>query len=605
MPVIATAGHVDHGKSTLIRALTGRDPDRWEEEQRRGLTIDLGFAWTDLGGREVGFVDVPGHERFIKNMLAGVGGVDAALFVVAADEGWMPQSEEHLAVLDLIGLSHAVVALTRVDLVGPDDAELAALEVADRLEGTSLAGSEIVAVAAPVGLGLDNLRRALAGLVAAVPDRGRPRLWVDRSFTIGGAGTVVTGTLIGGSLTVGDTLVVHPAGIEVRVRGLQTHEHPVDRIGPGNRAAVNLSGIDRDAVERGAMLGRPGHWRTTTRLLADLRTVRSLTDPVSDRGSFHAHIGSGAHPARITLLEGAELRGVGAALLTLEEPVVAAAGDHVILREVGRRSVVAGGVILDPHPAARRREVIDSLSGLRAATDPDTRATALLEVRGIATVSDIAADSGGGTVTATVGEGEVMVSAGAAARLDTAAMAAVEAHHTANPLRLGMPLPALASAIGVTAALAQAVVAASPRLLLEGPVVRSVSFVPRLAGAAESAWEAARNTLETAGFAAPRRDELGLGDEVIHALIRGGALVAVGDDLVYLPETLAGIVAAAGSLADGFTVADFRDAMGITRKHAVPLLEWMDRSGVTRRVGDGRNLRRRPDATPPDGAPSR
>jgi len=200
MPVIATAGHVDHGKSTLVLALTGRDPDRWAEEKRRGLTIDLGFAWTDLGGRPVGFVDVPGHERFVKNMLAGVDGADAALFVVAADEGWKPQSEEHLAVLDLIGIERGVVALTRADIVDDDRLELAALEVGERLEGTTLEGSEVVATAAPSGRGIDRLRDALAGALDGVTDedRGRPRLWIDRSFTIGGAGTIVTGTLVGG-----------------------------------------------------------------------------------------------------------------------------------------------------------------------------------------------------------------------------------------------------------------------------------------------------------------------------------------------------------------------------------------------------------------------
>ena len=604
MPVITTAGHVDHGKSTLVRALTGRDPDRWAEEQRRGLTIDLGFAWTDLGGREVGFVDVPGHERFIKNMLAGVDGVDAALFVVAADEGWMPQSEEHLAVLDLIGVTRAVVALTRVDLVDADEAELAALEVADRLEGTTLAGAEVVPVSAPAGIGMDRLRDALAGVLGTSVDRGRPRLWIDRSFTIGGAGTVVTGTLTGGSIAVGDTLLAFPTGVEVRARGLQTHERAVERIGPGNRAAVNLSGIDRDALERGAMLGLPGQWRTTTRLLVDLRTVRSLDDAVSDRGSFHVHIGSGAYPARISLLEGSDLRGRGAALITLDSPVVAAIGDHVILREVGRRSVVAGGAVLDPHPSSRRKEVIASLDRLRDAADPDARAAALLDIRGVASRSELAADSGGGNIAGTIAEGDTIVSSQAAARLDETAATAVESHHAANPLRPGMPLPALASALRIPPGLAEAVVAASTRLVLEGPVVRSAQFAPRLAGAAESAWTAARGALETSGFTAPRRMDLGLSDEVIHALVREGALVAVGDDLVYLPETLDAIVTAAGSLADGFTVADFRDALGITRKHAVPLLEWMDRSGATRRVGNGRLIRRR-DATTPGGAPSR
>jgi selenocysteine-specific elongation factor len=593
MPVIATAGHVDHGKSTLVRALTGRDPDRWEEEQRRGLTIDLGFAWTDLEGREVGFVDVPGHERFIKNMLAGVDGVDAALFVVAADEGWMPQSEEHLAVLDLIGVRRAVVALTRVDLVSGDEAELAALEVADRLEGTALAGAEIVPVAAPQGIGLGQLRHSLAALLGPAEDRDRPRLWVDRSFIIGGAGTVVTGTLVGGTLALGDTLEVLPGGIPVRVRGLQTHERVVQSIGPGNRAAVNLSGIDRSAVERGTMLGRPGKWRTTTRLLADLRAVRSLGDPITDRGSFHAHIGSGSHPARITLIEGDTLTTSGAALITFEFPVVAAAGDHIILREVGRRSVVAGGVILDPHPAPRRRDAAVSVAVLRQAADPDARATALLAVREIAPRPEIAADSGGGEIAAALVAGDIFVSPSAAIRIEQAALELVRTHHRDNPLRPGMPLPALATALRVAPLVLEEVVAVSPALVAEGPTVRDAGFVPRLEGTGQEAWEEARTALVTAGFAAPRRRELGLQEEVVHALIRAGMLVPVGDDLVYLPETLDAIVTTAAVLGDGFSVGDFRDALGITRKHAVPLLEWMDAGGMTRRTGDVRSFRER------------
>ncbi|MEK7251635.1 MAG: selenocysteine-specific translation elongation factor [Actinomycetota bacterium] len=605
MPVIATAGHVDHGKSTLVRALTGRDPDRWEEERRRGLTIDLGFAWTDLGGVDVGFVDVPGHERFIKNMLAGIGGADAALFVIAADEGWMPQSEEHLAVLDLIGVTRAVIALTRVDLVSVDEAELAALAVSEHLEGTSLAGSEIVPVSAPMGTGLEHLRRSLAGLVGVPADHRRPRLWIDRSFTIDGAGTVVTGTLTGGTVSVGDTLVVQPGDHEVRVRGLQTHEHSVETIGPGNRAAINLIGVEREAVKRGAMLGRPAQWQTTTRLLADLRTVRSLTDPVTDRGSFHAHIGSGDYPARVSLLEGNDLRGSGAVLITLDQPVPTAAGDHLILREVGRRSVVAGGTVLDPHPSRTRRDITASLETLRGATDPDLRAEALLSIRGITSAHALSEDAAGGNARAALTDGDLITSHKAAAQLEESAYEAVSAYHAHNPLRPGLPLPSLASSLGIPPGLTEAMVAASPRLVMEGPVVRSSAFTPTLETAQAREWTAARLALEAAGFAAPARDDLGLEEEVLHALVRDGMLVRIGPDLVYLPATLDAIVASAGSLPEGFSVAGFRDALGITRRHAIPLLEWMDEHGITRRVGDTRTLKRPPDATPPGDARSR
>jgi selenocysteine-specific elongation factor len=343
----------------------------------------------------------------------------------------MPQSEEHLAVLDLIGVRRAVVALTRVDLVSGDEAELAALEVADRLEGTALAGAEIVPVAAPQGVGLGQLRHSLAALLGPAEDRDRPRLWVDRSFIIGGAGTVVTGTLVGGTLALGDTLEVLPGGIPVRVRGLQTHERVVQSIGPGNRAAVNLSGIDRSAVERGTMLGRPGEWRTTTRLLADLRAVRSLGDPITDRGSFHAHIGSGSHPARITLVEGDTLTASGAALITFEFPVVAAAGDHIILRVGGRRSVVAGGVILDPHPAPRRRDAAVAVAVLRLAADPCPPSPRLAVRRSAALRSPP-------TAVVTALRSAVISNAAAAIRIGRLSWST---HHRDNPLRPGMLYP--------------------------------------------------------------------------------------------------------------------------------------------------------------------
>ena len=271
MRVIATAGHVDHGKSSLVLALTGTDPDRLEEEHRRGLTIDLGFAHTtvadDVGAEDIAFVDVPGHVRFLRNMLAGVGGVDACLFVVAATEGWKPQSEEHLRILELVGVHHGVIALTKIDVLDDADlVELAVLEVAERVAGTFLAGAPIVPVAAPSGIGLDRLGAELAGLARrtpASPDRGRPRLWIDRVFAARGSGTVVTGTLTDGAVEVDQHVVVEPAGQRARVRAIQTLGVPVDRIGPGNRVALNLAGVDRHELTRGDVVVTLGRWRAT------------------------------------------------------------------------------------------------------------------------------------------------------------------------------------------------------------------------------------------------------------------------------------------------------------------------------------------------------
>lgn len=598
MPVVVTAGHVDHGKSTLVEALTGRNPDRWAEERRRGMTIDLGFAWTHLGGLETGFIDVPGHERFIKNMLVGVEGVDAALFVVAADEGWMPQSEEHLAILDLIGVDRGVVALTRADLVDSETLELAEIEVAEQLAGTSLEGVAILPVAAPRGEGLEALRTALAGLVAPAPDLHRPRLWVDRAFTIGGAGTVVTGTLVGGTISVDDVLMLYPDEREVRVRGLHNHDRPMPSITPGNRAAVNLAGVGRDEVARGAMLGLPGRWRSSDRIVVDLRLVRSPSGPLRDRGSFHVHIGSGSHPARLSLVDDPP----GAALLRLATPVPVAAGQHVVLREVGRRAVVAGGVVLDPRPPPRRRQVIESLPRLRTAATPDERADALLATRRSATLGELAADSGGGTPDPALMAGDLATTGDEARRIESAAVDRLDRYHRENPLRPGMPLPTLATSLRLPAPLLEAVVTWSDRLARNGAVVHLVGFGGGLDESSDAAWQPVRKTLEAAGAAPPRRGELGLDEELIHALLRRGDLVAVSEDLLYLPETIAGLTESLKALPEEFSVADFRDALEISRKHAIPLLEWMDRAGVTRRSGDLRRLLPPPPADSPPGA---
>ncbi|MGH2654477.1 MAG: selenocysteine-specific translation elongation factor, partial [Actinomycetota bacterium] len=359
LQVVATAGHVDHGKSSLIVRLTGIDPDRWEEEKRRGLTIDLGFAWGTLpSGREIGFVDVPGHERFVRNMLAGVGPVRLVLFVVAADEGWKPQSEEHLAIVDVLGAEGGVVALTKGDLVTGDTLAGREAEVRDRLAGTVLEGSPLVACSAVTGHGLDALRAALDDMVAAAPapeDRGRPRIAIDRSFTIRGAGTVVTGTLTGGTLAVGEEARVYPEGHPVRIRSLQTHRRAVDVARPVSRVAANLAGVPTDAASRGDVLARTGQWRPAAVVEARVRPVRGLAHPLTARGAYKLYVGSAERDARMRLYGARELSpgDSGFARIRLSRPVVVETGDRFVLREAGRRETVAGGVILDADPPAR------------------------------------------------------------------------------------------------------------------------------------------------------------------------------------------------------------------------------------------------------------
>jgi selenocysteine-specific elongation factor len=356
--VVATAGHVDHGKSTLVRALTGIDPDRFAEEKRRGLTIDLGFAWTDLpSGGGVAFVDVPGHVRFLKNMLAGVGAVDACLFVVAATEGWKPQSEEHLRILELLGIDRGTIALTKSGIVDADHLELARLDVADRVAGTFLASSEVVAVDAPTGVGLGELRLALDRMLSATStaaDRERPRLWVDRSFAAAGAGTVVTGTLTGGWIATGDELAVVAGGQErpVRVRALQSQGAAHDRIGPSHRVAVNLVGVHHDAVARGDALVRPGQWHLTRTLDASLSVLASLDHDVSRRGAHVAYVGSGEHPVRLRILgpDAIAPGGTGLVRMHLQVALPLLPGDRFVVRESGRGETIGGGEVLDVAP---------------------------------------------------------------------------------------------------------------------------------------------------------------------------------------------------------------------------------------------------------------
>ncbi|MEP4652207.1 MAG: selenocysteine-specific translation elongation factor, partial [Ilumatobacter sp.] len=306
MTVVATAGHVDHGKSSLVLALTGTDPDRFEEEKRRGLTIDLGFAHTVLpSGTDLSFIDVPGHVKFLRNMLAGVGGVNACVFVVAATEGWKPQSEEHLRILELLGVRFGLIALTKVDLVDDDLLELARMDIADHVAGSFLDGAPVIPVAATAGRGVDEMRQALDELVTqsgAAADRERPRLWIDRVFAAKGSGTVATGTLVGGSLSVDQTVHVAPGGHDARIRSIQTAGATVEQIGPGNRVAVNLSGVDHHDLSRGDAVIEPGRWHLTNRLDASLDVLASLDHDVSRRGAYVAYIGAGEHPVTMRVL---------------------------------------------------------------------------------------------------------------------------------------------------------------------------------------------------------------------------------------------------------------------------------------------------------------
>ncbi len=588
MPVIGTAGHVDHGKSTLVRALTGLEPDRWEEERRRGLTIDLGFAWITLeDGPEVSFVDVPGHEQFIKNMLSGIEAVDIAMLVVAADEGWMPQTEEHVAILDLLDIDQAVIALTKTDRVDQDLIELAKLEIDERVRGTSIEPARIIEVAAIDGTGLEELRAELRTLVTRIPnqDRGRPRLWVDRVFTVSGSGTVVTGTLLDGSISVGDRLAVWPGAAVTRVRSLQAHEQTREIVGPGTRTAINLAGIDYRGLSRGSMLGRPDQWSTSDRILVAIRPAR-YHEELTNRGAYHLHLGSGSWPIRLRMLDHRIAR------IDLPVPLPLRMGDRFVIRETGRRLVVGGGRVLETRPPSRRRDGLAAAVELEKVLDgpPNRRADALLSVRGQADATSLSADSAGGTASGLC-VGETVLAPWRVTETIEASQQLVTEFHDRNPLRPGLPLATLAASVGLTTEVLAAVIDTTDALTIEGTVVRAEGFEIELGAEQRAQVAACLATLDAAGWSVPRLSELDLDPELLHGLLRDGRIQRVGDEFVYPTDRLDTFVAALAGLEQPFTASAFKAHLGISRKHAIPLLEWADGESITIRSGQERRLR--------------
>jgi len=559
--IVATAGHVDHGKSTLVRVLTGVDPDRFTEEKERGLTIDLGFAAMTLpSGRSISFVDVPGHVRFLKNMLAGVGAVQACLFAVAATEGWKPQSEEHLRILDLLGVKRGVVALTKVGLVDDDQGELARLEVIERLKGSPLAAAELVDVDGIDGTGLGELRLALDRLVATAPpaaDDGRPRLWVDRSFAIRGAGTVVTGTLAGGPLAVDDDVVILPRGPGARVRSLQIHGASLARVPPGERVAVNLSGIAHEQVVRGDALVRPGAWHEGHTVDASLEVLADLDHRVSRRGAYVAYLGSGEHAVRLRVL-GDESMGPGdRGLVRLHLPVALPLqpGDRYVLRDSGRQETIGGGEILDVDPVMRASRA-----------RPDRSVDRVVAERGWIDVDELARLTGtrrAPTVDHWVVDPTVL------ADEQTRLRALVEG---AGPL--GLDIAAFEEHERAVLTHLDEVRVVRGRATL-GPPEDPLAAHPFV------------TALEATPFATP--PPTGVDRTELRELVRRG-LVVEEAGIHFAPAAIdqaADVIAALlDEHPDGVTVGQIREALGTSRKYAIPLLSVLDATGRTRRRGD-------------------
>lgn len=631
MRVIGTAGHVDHGKSTLVAALTGTHPDRLKEEQEREMTIDLGFAWMNLpGGETVGIVDVPGHRDFIENMLAGVGGIDAALFVVAADEGVMPQTKEHLAILDLLQINNGVIVLTKTDLVpDPEWLELVQADVREAVQGTVLADAPMVPVSAKTRAGLPELLEALNACLAQQPQRpdlGRARLPVDRVFTIPGFGTIVTGTLVDGQLKLGEEVELLPSGLRGRVRGLQTHKKKEQTAVQGSRVAVNISGVDVDQVRRGEVLVHPGKYQPSALIDVQFRLLADATAPLCHNTEVKFFTGSAEVLARVRLLGVEELSPgeEGWLQLDLREPVLAVRGDRYILRRPSPSETLGGGAVVDPHPSRRHRRhseaILQQLESLQQGAPAEVLSSAFLAlgaapVRDAVVRSRLSAEQAGTALRDLLASAQLLLleQGEAEPRSDLLAVLAsgweelsakglreVQAFHQANPLRKGMPREELKSRMKLPPRVFNAAVrrwVLEQQLVENGALVAFTGHTVRFSPQQEAAVARLLARFAAAPWASPpvKECQQELDEDAYQALLDQEVLVQVSPEVVFRKQdydSLVAMIKAHFQKEATLTVVQLRDMLNTSRKYVLGFLEHLDAAGVTVREGDYRKLRR-------------
>jgi len=621
MYVIGTAGHVDHGKSTLVKALTNIDPDRLPEEKEREMTVDLGFAWMTLpSGREVSIVDVPGHERFIKNMLAGVGAIDLALLIVSAEESVMQQTREHLAILDLLQIHRGIVVITKTDLVDQELVELVQAEVEDTLAGTSFEGIPMIGVSAYTGAGLEDLKVLLDQTLdqtQARRDLGRPRLPIDRCFSITGFGTVVTGTLIDGAFSVGQEVELEPSGTRCRIRGLQSHQSKVDYSDPGVRLAVNLSGISRSDVVRGEILTVPGWLHSARRLDARVRMVKNAPHALRHNEGVTFHLFTSETTARVRLLDADRLApdGEGWAQILLDEPIPMVKGDFFVLRS--SEDTLGGGQVVDPNPRRRYRRFDDAVIERLMTLDQGTGEDVLISIAdqwgpcGISTLSqraNVAVAEVLERLSSLMESGE-LVSLGDPVRESDAVLysklgweacknkifAALRSYHQQYPLRRGVPTQEIRSRLVLPQPIYLRVLA---RLDQEGVIVEEGQFLrmpdhqPSLTPELERRAFAYIQQLDQDPYS-PVTD-VPIDSELLNALIDLGQVVKVNESVIFTCgayQEMIGQITAHLQEKGSITVAEARTMFNSSRKYMLPLLEYLDQQRITRRVGDERVLR--------------
>ena len=621
MYVIGTAGHVDHGKSTLVKALTDIDPDRFPEEKAREMTIDLGFAWMTLpSGREVSIVDVPGHERFIKNMLAGVGAIDLALLIIAADESVMPQTREHLAILDILQITRGLVVITKTDLVDEEMVELVKADIEDTLEGTSFEGCPMVGVSAYTGDGMDELKATMDGILDetnAREDLGRPRLPIDRCFTISGFGTVVTGTLIDGTLTVGQEVELAGSGQKARVRGLQSHKTKVDATDPGVRLAVNLSGLSKDEVERGEILTIPGWLKPTYRLDARLRMAKNAPNSLKHNQGVTFHLFTSESSARVRLLDAERLTAgeEGWVQLLLTEPLPVVKGDFFVIRSA--EDTLGGGQIVDPNPRRRYKRFDDDVIERMMTLDQGTGGDIIISVAeqwgpcDMTTLSqrtNLPREEVSARVAQLAGEGHlitlgdfgtdgdaVVYSAQGWNILKSRVASALQLYHTQYPLRQGVPAQEIRSRLDLSQPVYQR---ALVRLVEERIVVderqslrlpdHEITLTPKM----EEEALAYLNSLQKNPYS-PSGD-VKISSELLGVLIDQGKVIRVAEGIIFdatAYQTMTHKIVEHLKAQGNITVAEARTMFDSSRKYILPLMEHLDQQQITRRNGDERVLR--------------
>ena len=616
MFVLGTAGHIDHGKSVLVHALTGIDPDRLREEKERGMTIDLGFAWLKLpSGREVGIVDVPGHERFVKNMLAGVGGIDLAMLIVAANEGVMPQTREHLAILDLLQVKTGVMVITKKDLVDEELLSLVRMEIEELISATTLAQAPIMAVSAVTREGLEELIATIDELLDTTESRqdsGRPRLPIDRVFTISGSGTIVTGTLLDGSLSARQEVEIAPTGLKSRIRGLQTHKTKEDTASPGSRVAVNLVGVTTSQLHRGDVVTKPGCLLPTTTLSARLRLLSHLHRPLRHNVTVSFHTGAAEAMAKVRLLEKDELQPGESTWvqLVLDIPLAVVDGDYFIIRSP--METLGGGKIMDAHAKRLRRyrpAFIRNLEAKEKGTAEEIILALLetkqsLELSALLTQSNLPLSEIQPVMESLIQQGKIIgISEGKHSllfaktsweRLTEKAIAILQDYHRRFPMRTGMPKvePGSRLKLGVYIAAALQKLAEQGALVLDGATVRLPSHHIQLTPAQQAKIDAFLNSLSQNPYAPP--SELIPEPDLLNWLVAQGKVVKVSDSVVFSAAAYNEMVAKVKEYIkthDKVSLAEVRDLFQTSRKYAQAFLDYLDGAKITRRVGDERVLR--------------